>query len=72
MTNWDAIILELMQEHGLPIPKEPENKQILDGMLHERRLKALIAESKMPVLPRQVKIEPLDWGYGKIQRKPNE
>lgn len=53
MANWDAIILELMQEHGLPIPKEPENEQILDGMLHERRLKALIAESKMPVIPRK-------------------
>jgi hypothetical protein len=55
-TNWNAIILEIMQEHGLPIHTEAE----------ENKLRALFRESKLPVIPRS--LQPMCTNFNRITK----
>jgi hypothetical protein len=45
MTDWDAIILELMEEHGIPLEESDYD------LIADKRLRDLLRESKMPVKP---------------------
>ncbi len=53
MTNWDAIILELMEEHGIPLEESDYD------LIEDKRLRALIRESKMPIIPRGYEPKPI-------------
>ena len=59
MTDWDAIVIEICQEHGIPIE--------MPDLLHEKRLQALIRESKMPTIPRKFSPPPVCGSNKRVQ-----
>jgi hypothetical protein len=52
MVNWDAIILELMQEHGLGLQNSDKDLLLRQAT---KEIAALIAESDLPTIPREVR-----------------